>query len=151
MVDAYTLLDPVMPYYVDDVTNRVLGQVDIYANPRLLLAYWEDPRAQEEWGHPTVYTLINRGPSIVAPWVIFLVKDIAYGEDQNGNALLTSIWFWGQSTGITSVGSRYQWWRTQLMNLRQNFTNRIHGVEGTTSIPVRLTGTGTLRSAATPQ
>ena len=133
-VDAFTLLDSTMKFTVPDVAQRVLGQQDINAGPSLALAYWQDPRAQAEWGNYTITVLANRS-GFVFPWVVFRVDGINIGTDASGNTVTVSIRFWGQSSGVTTVVTRIGWFLVPFQHLGENFWNRFTGHTGQPSLP----------------
>ncbi len=134
-VDAFSFLDPSMDFTVPDVTSRILGQQDLSAGPDLVLAYWQDPRAQTKWGPYTVTVFVNRR-GLLAPWTVFRVDGIHVGTDQYGNAVLVSIRFWGQSTGVSTVVTRVAWFLVPFLHLGENLRNRVAGTTGTTTAPI---------------
>jgi hypothetical protein len=147
--DAYTLLQPAMVFTVPDVTSRVLGQQLISAGPDQVLQYWQDPRALQYWGNPTVQVPLNR-VGLLAPWVVIRVLGITLGTDQAGNAVKVSIRFWGQSSGVSTVVTRIGYYFVPFQHLATNFRNRIAGTTGVTTAPLTGVGGGILPPARLP-
>lgn len=136
-VDAFTFLDPTFKFVVQDVTSRLLGQQEIFVGVDLVKAYWADPQALAEWGNPTVTVPLDRSGKLLGPWVVVKVENIVVGTDVNGNKVTTGIYCYGQSSGVTTVVSRIQFWRLPIIHLRENLQNRLAGKSGVTLAPLR--------------
>lgn len=140
--DPFLALDKTMQFVLPDVVARVLGQQDILIGPTWVLAYFKDARAQKEWGPYTITVVANRqtgrvlppagGVPAIAPWVIFRVNNLVVGKDPTGKNISSSIWFWGNATGPTTVVSTALWYVKPLYRLLQNLSNRVGGTAAST-------------------
>jgi hypothetical protein len=129
---SFALLDKYMQFIIPDANSRILGQQNIHFNILDVLAYWQDPSAQSEWGGPTVTTLFDRSGRLIAPFYAFLVNGI-----QMGTNFPLSLYFWGETTGINTVVTRRQFWKLYFISsIRENIDNRLHGRTGESFVPI---------------
>lgn len=138
---GYGVLSNTMPFVVQDVYFRILGQQNIHFSILTVLDYWLDQQTRSTFGNYTIDTKLDRYGKVIAPWLAFRVDDIVLGEN-----FTASLWFWGETTGINTVVSRYRFWKLFVAGgLKANIENRIHGTTSQQFTPLpssSIIGTG---------
>jgi hypothetical protein len=131
-MEPYLELNEYMKFIVPDANSRILGQQNIHFNILDVYAYWSDPRTHNTWGSYQIEMVVNKAGAIVAPWVAFLVKNI-----QLGQGFPAWLYFWGQSPGLNTVVTRYQFWKLYLLSgISANIRNRLRDKNGQGFVPI---------------
>lgn len=136
VAQGYDTLAEVMPFVIQDAYFRILGQQNIHFSILTVLDYWLDDRTKQMFGNYTITTVFDRDGKKVAPWLALRIDGIELGSNYS-----VSMYFWGQTTGINTVVSRYRFWKLFIASgVRTNLTNRINGTTSTAFIPSQQLG-----------
>ncbi len=129
---AYDLLARYMNTVVNQTVSRTVGNALMHINVLTTLAYWQDPRAHADWGDYTVKVITDRTGAVFAPWYAYRVDGVRIGEGWT-----VSLYFWGETPGINTIISRYQFWKLYIISaIRINLKNRLAGATGQAFVPM---------------
>ena len=125
------MLDRYMKFIVPDANSRILGQQNIHFSILTVYDYWNSGRAQTTWGKYTILPILNRQGRLFAPWILFRVDNIDMGQ-----GFPISLYFWGQTTGVNTVVTRYEFWKLYFVSgLSTNLKNRLSSSTSPNFVP----------------